>query len=155
MREADDHVGNLDAGVVDVVLHFDGHTAEAQHAGERVAERRIAEMADVRCLVGIDGRMLDDCLAAAVRPRRRRRGQPLAQERGPLEEEVQVAIWRGGDALDAVERAEVAGDLLGNDPRRLAQPSASSNATGVPRSPRSRLGGYSMASGGCADASSA
>ena len=31
---------------------------------------------------------------------------------------------------------------------------ASSNATGVPRSPRSRLGGYSRAIGGCADASS-
>ena len=80
-------------------------------------------MANVRRFVGIDGRMLDDCLAAAVRPRRRRRGQPLAQERGALEEEVQVAIWRGGDALDAVERAEVAGNLVGNDPWRLAQPS--------------------------------
>ena len=60
LAEADDDVGHLDAGVVDVVLHFDGRAAEAQHAHERVAERGVPQMADVRRLVRVDGGVLDD-----------------------------------------------------------------------------------------------
>ena len=63
LAEADDDVGDLDAGVVDVVLHFDRRAAEPQHAHERVAERRVAQVADVRRLVRIDRRVLDDGLA--------------------------------------------------------------------------------------------
>ena len=62
LAEADDDVGDLHAGVVDVVLHFDRRAAEAQHAHERVAERRVAQVADVRGLVRVDGRVLDDGL---------------------------------------------------------------------------------------------
>ena len=62
LAEADDDVGDLDAGVVDVVLHFDRRPAEAQHACERVAERGVAQVADVRRLVRIDRRVLDDRL---------------------------------------------------------------------------------------------
>ena len=64
--EADDDVGDLDAGVVDVVLHLDRDAAEAQHAHERVAERGVAQVADVRRLVRVDGRVLDDRLAGAA-----------------------------------------------------------------------------------------
>ena len=60
LAKSDDDVGHLDAGVVDVVLHFDGNAAEALHAHERVAERGIANMADVRRLVRVDGGVLDD-----------------------------------------------------------------------------------------------
>ena len=49
--EAHHHVGHLHAGVVDVVLHFDAVAAGAQHAHESVAQRGVAQMADVRRLV--------------------------------------------------------------------------------------------------------
>ncbi len=68
--ESHDDVGHLDPGIVDVVLDFDGDAAEAQHADERVTERRIPEMPDVSGLVRVDGRVLDDRLAG-VAPRRR------------------------------------------------------------------------------------
>ena len=70
LAEADDDVGDLDAGVVDVVLHFDRRAAEAQHADERVAERGVAQVADVRRLVRIDRRVFDDGLAGSARRRR-------------------------------------------------------------------------------------
>ena len=63
LAEADDDVGDLDAEVVDVVLRFDRRAAEAQDADERVAERRVAQVADVRRLVRVDRRVLDDGLA--------------------------------------------------------------------------------------------
>ncbi len=84
MFEPDHHVGHLHAGVVDVVLHLDGAAARAQHAHERVAQDRVAQMADVRGLVGIDVGVLDDDLAGnrlagfarccAARRHRMRRG---------------------------------------------------------------------------------
>ena len=74
--EADDDVGDLDAGVVDVVLHFDRDAAEAQHAHQRVAERGVAQVADVRRLVRIDRRVLDDRLAG-----RRRGAAPAGDSR--------------------------------------------------------------------------
>ncbi len=67
--ESDDDVGDLHAGVVDVVLHLDRNAAEAQHAHQRVAERGVSKVADVGRLVRVDGRVLDDGLAAGVRSR--------------------------------------------------------------------------------------
>ena len=62
--EADDDVRHLHSGIVDVVLHLDGNPAKALNTHERVAERGVSEMSDVRRLVRIDGGMLDDGLAA-------------------------------------------------------------------------------------------
>ena len=56
---ADDHVGNLHAGVVDVVLHVDLVPVRAQQAHEGVAENGVAQVADVRGLVGIDAGVFD------------------------------------------------------------------------------------------------
>ena len=61
--EADDDVGDLHAGVVDVVLYFDRDTAEAEHTHEGVTERGVPKVADVGRLVGVDGRVLDDRFA--------------------------------------------------------------------------------------------
>ena len=61
---------DLDAGVVDVVLGFDRRAAEAQRPHQRVAERGIAEVADVRRLVRVDGRVLDDRFFDGCRFRR-------------------------------------------------------------------------------------
>ena len=75
-REPDDDVGDLDAGVVDVVLDFDLAAGEAEQAHHRVAERRVAQVADVRGLVRIDRRVLDDDLAAMPAAAGRLRLQP-------------------------------------------------------------------------------
>ena len=93
--EADDDVCDLDAGVVDVVLHADFVAAlvvvGAEEALEGVAEDGVAEVADVRGLVGIDAGVLDEAEAGAA----------------------DVGVLVGGDAADgggAVETdVEVAG----------------------------------------------
>ena len=58
--EPDDDVGDLNAEIVDVVLHFHRRVPEREHARQRVAERGVSQMADVRRLVRVDGRVLDD-----------------------------------------------------------------------------------------------
>ena len=60
MLERDDDVRDLHAGVVDVVLRLDVIAEPLQAADERVAEDGVAEVADVRGLVRIDVRVLDD-----------------------------------------------------------------------------------------------
>src|SRR5690349_18581290 len=63
MNETDDDVGHLDAGIVDVVLNFNVPSGGAQHANEGIAENGVAQVADVRGLVGIDVGVLDNHLA--------------------------------------------------------------------------------------------
>ena len=123
LLEADDDVGDLHAGVVDVVLHFDRRAAEAQHADERVAERRVAQVADVRRLVRVDGRVLDDGL---VRRRRRaprsRPGEPRAQERrrDPGSSSGSRSAWPRCARCPATGPS-ARGQLLRDRARRLAQ----------------------------------
>ncbi len=70
LAESEDDVGDLNTGVVDVVLHLDRNAAESLDAHERVAERGIPEVPDVRGLVGIDGCVLDDRLGSSIGHRR-------------------------------------------------------------------------------------
>ena len=63
MNESDHHVGHLDAGVVDVVLNVDGVSGGAQQANESVAQDGVAQVPDMRGLVGIDAGVLDQDLA--------------------------------------------------------------------------------------------
>ena len=87
VQEAHHDVGDLHAGVVDVVLHPDLAAAAPQHAHEGVAERRVAQVADVGGLVGVDARVLDDDrgpAAGAVRGAGQvRPGAPARTRRGP------------------------------------------------------------------------
>ena len=62
MQKADHHIGNLHAGVVDVILYIDLLARGAQQAHKGVAEDGIAQMADVRGLVGVDGGVLNQCM---------------------------------------------------------------------------------------------
>ena len=154
LAEADDDVGDLDAGVVDVVLHFDRRAAESQHADERVAERRVSQVADVRRLVRVDGRVLDDGLVAdAVSAGLCGRQLALAgradEERRPVEIEVQVAVRRGDDARSTPAIASTAGASSCAIARgALRSVRASWNATVTARSPSARLGGVSTANAG-------
>jgi hypothetical protein len=65
MQKADHHIRHLHAGVVDVVLHVDHVPCRTKQAHKGVAENRVAQMADVRGLVGIDGCVLHDDANAA------------------------------------------------------------------------------------------
>ena len=63
MEKAHNDVGNLNAGVVDVVLHVDFLTCGAEQTDERVAEDGVAQVADVGSLVGIDAGVFDELAA--------------------------------------------------------------------------------------------
>ncbi len=121
-READDDVRHLDAGVVDVILHFDRPALEPERADERVAERRVPQVPDVRGLVRVDRRVFDDDLADQAVGRRRRPGAHLRrQKRRPVEVEIQVAVRRGLDLADALDGPDRASQRLRDRPWRLAQ----------------------------------
>ncbi len=64
MCESNHDVGHLDAGVVNVVLDINGVPRSAQQADKSIAEDGVAEMADVRSLVGVDAGVLDQDLSA-------------------------------------------------------------------------------------------
>ena len=67
MEEADDYIGDLHTGVVDVVLDIDFLSGGAEETDEGVAEDGVAQVADVGGLVGIDAGVLDQCMNAAER----------------------------------------------------------------------------------------
>ena len=110
-------------GVVDVVLNLDLASQEAQQPAERVAERGVAQVADVRGLVRVDGGVLDDGLVAGGRPPPPGRVEPGVEMMHPIEEKIDVAVGRRLDPRDALDLAEGAGQLLRDRARRLAQPS--------------------------------
>ena len=123
MEEPDDDVGDLDAGVVDVVLHVDLVAGGAQEADKRVAENGVAQMADVRGLVGIDAGVLNEHVA----PVGQHFGWVLGSRttifaRGSaIETRVDVPCagdFEAGEAFDGAERGD---DLLRDDFGRLAQ----------------------------------
>ncbi len=62
MLKSNNHVGNLNSGIVDVVLHIDFPPSVVQQAHKRVAENGIAKMPDVRSFIGIDAGVLDQDL---------------------------------------------------------------------------------------------
>src|SRR6185436_17664399 len=96
LLKSDDDVGDLDAGVVDVVLHFHWMAAKPQDAHQRVAERRVAQVADVRGLVRVDRGVLDDRFLWPRRRSRERSSKAEAgeEERGSIEKNVKVAVRR-------------------------------------------------------------
>src|ERR1017187_7897253 len=65
MEKAHDHIGDLNAGVIDVVLYIDFLPGSAQQAHERVAENRITQVTNVRGLIGIDAGVLHQRVKSA------------------------------------------------------------------------------------------
>jgi hypothetical protein len=61
------HVGYLNSGVVDIVLHFNLMSQEAQAPDEGIAQRSIAQMTDMSGFVRIYVRVFDDDFACLIR----------------------------------------------------------------------------------------
>ena len=121
LPEADDDVRHLDAHVVDVVLRLERRAAEPQGPDERIAERRVAQVTDVRRLVRVDRRMLDDRLLRRDGLGRHLLPDARDDERRTVEVEVQVPVRRRDDALDAGNRAHRLRQFLRDRARRLAK----------------------------------
>ncbi len=119
-READDDVRDLDAEIVDVVLHLDRRVPKTEHARERVAKGGIAQMSDVRRLVGVDGGVLDDRLLGFSVGRRHLAAHPANQVLGTCEPEIEVAVRRDVDAGDAGNRTQCGGNVLRDDARSFS-----------------------------------
>jgi hypothetical protein len=115
------HIGHLHAGIVDVVLHFHTMAARAQHADESIAQRGVAQMADVRRLVGIDIGVLDDDLFAGAGRRIQPAGEQCSRVRRAVQANINVAIARHFHGGHAGDGADFLHQLRRNFARRLAQ----------------------------------
>jgi hypothetical protein len=119
--ESYNNIGDLNSGVVDVVLHLDAVAEGAEHADEGVAQRRIAEVSDVGGLVGIDIGVLDDDLLAVGGG-----GIGVAAEEGggvggAVETDVDVPVAGDLEPGDAGDGADLVGELAGDFLRGLAE----------------------------------
>ncbi len=119
--ETDNNISDLDTRVVDVVLHLDHPALKAEEPHERVAERRVSKMPDVRGLVRVDRRMFDDDLAAGF-GRAAFAPEPLSGQGRSVEKEVEVPVGRRVHTCHAGNRAERVRDLFRDRARRLPQP---------------------------------
>ncbi len=127
-EEADDDVGHLDTGVVDVVLHLGAVTEPAQAAHQHVPQHGVAQMTDVCGLVGVDVGVLDDDLAGLGRGGGGR-GQRVSEESSAPEAKVaKPGTLDPGLGRQHRQRAfrrrclyggcDAGGDLLGDRSRR-------------------------------------
>ena len=71
MKEGDDHVRDLHARIIDVILHFHAPAGPAQQAHKRIAQRGVAQVADVRGFIRIDVGVFDDAFRRVGRGGRR------------------------------------------------------------------------------------
>src|SRR5262245_33314061 len=98
--EAHHDVSHLYAGVIDIILHFDVASTAEQHAYERVAENRIAEVADVSGFIRVDIGMLDDGLARGGFGRLGGSAQNAIAVGAAVQTNVDIAVagdFEGGD----------------------------------------------------------
>ena len=121
MKEPDDHIGYLHAGVVDVVLHVDFLPGGAQQADEGVAENGVAQMADVRGLVWIDAGVFYEGMQAAGFEFEACAACYQACARSAIKTGVDVARAGDFESGEAIECAKRGDDLLGDDFGRLAE----------------------------------
>ena len=121
LPEADRDVGNLHPGVVDVVLDFHRAAEEAEEASEGVAEGGVAQVADMRRLVRVDGRVLDDGLQRRVRCDCLAGAEPPREGGTAIDEQVDVAVWSGLDPRDSVDVAGPSRQLLRDRARGLPE----------------------------------
>ena len=116
MEEADDHIGNLDAGVVNVVLNVDLVAGGAEHAHKGVAEDGVAQVANVGGLVGIDACVLDEDVVAM-----RGRGRPRHSRPGGRRYRFGSDFADGGCAINVRIDVACAGDFKASKAGQMAE----------------------------------
>ena len=140
VHEPDDDVGNLHAGVVDVVLHVDFLAGGAEKVDKGVAKDGVAQMAHMRGLVGIDAGVLHRVkrgLGRAV-------GAICGDEANAgVAVEARIDIAGAGDFKSdkALKGAEGGNDFLGDDFGGLAQGACQLQSDGRGQLTELELGG--------------
>src|SRR5262249_41000171 len=114
------------ARVVDVVLNLDLAAQRLEDADKRIADRGVSEMPDVRGLIGIDIRVLDDRLAGKCLATNQSLGPGERVERAPkdglaIEEEVHIAGSGELDFVNAGYRSKTPNQFLRHGARRLSE----------------------------------
>jgi len=108
VQESDDHVGDLHAGVIDIVLHLHVVCGVAQRSRHGVAQYGVSHMADVRRFVWVDAGVFDEAEAWAAYLRVLV-GCDAANSGCAVEADVEVAGACDLDAGDAVPARRTAG----------------------------------------------
>src|SRR5258708_339248 len=121
MREANDHVGDLHSGVVDVVLDVDFPARITQQTNEGVAEDGVAQVSDVGGFVGIDAGVLDQNLSRGNVGSRFLVGGEGGGHPGAVDFNVQVSRPRDREFGDAFDRTDLGANFFGNAKRSAAQ----------------------------------
>ena len=122
--EADHDIRHLHASVVNVILNLDVVAAEAQHSDEGVAQHGVAQVADVRRLVGVNAGVLHQNLARMDGLGRGGEAAHLEErcgQRRAVKMEVHVTGPGNADAFHPFNGKQVHGQLLGNLTRRLPE----------------------------------
>ncbi len=127
MQKSNHHVGDLHARVVDVILDVHFPARKTQQPDERITKNGIPQMPDMRRLVGIDARMLDQHFAGVnIRGHERKSlerkigGQRRSQFGAPYPD-VDVPRARHLKFFKTGDRTDPGNDFLGNLARRLAK----------------------------------
>jgi hypothetical protein len=121
MSETDNHICYLHPGVIDVVLDIDFPARIAQEANKRVAQDGIAQVPNVRGLVGIDAGVLDENLAWGNLGRRPLVSRQSRRHLTTIHAGVDVPAPSHLQPFKTLWCSETAYDLLGNFPGGLAQ----------------------------------
>ncbi len=121
VQKSHHHVGNLHAGVVDVILNIHFPAGKFQQPDKRVAENGVAQVADVGRLIGIDAGVLNQNLAGGdFGPRLFVGNKGCGQFFAP-EPRVDIARARQFQFLKAWNGADPVDDFFRNLARGLAQ----------------------------------
>ena len=123
MSQADHNISDLDAGVVDVVLHVDPLPGGAQQAHKGVAQDGVAQVTDVRSLVGVDAGVLDQGMKMALFFRGIVAGDQL---RGCLAVKLAIDVAGAGNGkrCETFQRHQVGDQFPGDRAGRSLEPAS-------------------------------
>ena len=124
MQKPENYIRDLDAGVVDVILNLDVPACVAEETDEGVAQHRVAQVADMRRFVRVDGGVLDDrlgCVGTGGRGFLLGLHKRASKKFCAVEEKIQISgasYFDSGDARNWLQRIR---NFLCQRARRLLQ----------------------------------
>ena len=119
--EADHHISDLDPGVVDVVLHVHPLPGGPQQAHKGVAQDGVAQVTDVRSLIGVDAGVLDQRMKMALFFGGIVAGD-LSRGRLAVKLAVDVAGAGYGKRCETLQRHQIGNQFPGDRARRSLEP---------------------------------